>query len=98
MIEQAKTVAQLLKTLANENRLLILCHLMDKPMTVSEIGELIPNISQPALSQHLAILKAQGILQSSKNRQSVTYSISDSRVEEVINLIQKYYCNVDSEQ
>jgi len=92
--ERAKDIAELLKALANENRLLIFCGLMERPMTVSEIAKYVPNISQPALSQHLALLKAQGILDFTKSGMNVIYFIADHRVEEFINVLQKYYCDV----
>ena len=92
MEENAKQIAELLKVLANENRLLILCGLMDRPMTVNEIMKLVPRITQSALSQHLMLLKAHGILDNSKSGQSVTYSVADYRVEEIINVLKKYYC------
>lgn len=92
MEERAKEVAELLKVLANDNRLIIFCSLMKRPMTVGEIGEKLPNISQSALSQHLALLRAHGILDFSKNGQSVTYFIADQRVGEIINVLSKHYC------
>ena len=92
MEEKAKRLAELLKVLANENRLLILCGLMERPMTVNEISKSIPKITQSALSQHLGLLKAHGILDFNKSGQSVTYSIADNRVSEVINTLKKYYC------
>jgi len=90
--EQAKQVAELLKVLANENRLLIFCGLMQKPMTVSEIAKHVPRITQSALSQHLSLLKAHGILDFQKTGQSVTYSIADHRVVEIIKVLRQYYC------
>ncbi len=93
MEENAKQVAELLKVLANENRLLIFCALTDAPMTVGEIHDKVANISQPALSQHLHLLKAHGILASSKSGQSITYSIADTRAIEVIKVLKQYYCN-----
>lgn len=93
MEEKAKQIAELLKMLANENRLMILCSLMKQPMNVSKIAEKIPNITQSALSQHLALLKAYGILDYSKSGQSITYSIADHRVEQVINVLKEYYCD-----
>ncbi len=93
MKRQTKEIAGLLKVLANENRLLILCKLIKGPKTVSGLGEKIPNITQSALSQHLALLKAHGILDFSKAGQSVTYSIADHRVEQVISVLKKYYCD-----
>jgi len=93
METHAKQIAELLKVLANENRLMIFCALTEGPMAVSEISKYVPKITQSALSQHLALLKAHGILESEKHGQSVSYSIVDLRVEELINVLKKHYCN-----
>lgn len=95
MEEKAKQIAELLKLLANENRLMILCALMEQPMTVNKIAEKVPNITQSALSQHLTLFKAHGILDYVKSGQMITYSIADHRVEEIINTLKKYYCSND---
>jgi DNA-binding transcriptional ArsR family regulator len=81
-----------MKILANENRLLILCALIKEPLTVHKIAEYVPRISQPALSQHLMMLKNAGILSSEKEGQNVIYSIADHRVTEVLGVFKKYYC------
>ena len=94
MEDKAKEVAELLKVLANENRLMLFCCLMERPMTVGELAKRLPGISQSALSQHLTLLKAHKILESSKSGQNVTYSVADHRVDEVINVLKKYYCEV----
>jgi len=65
---------------------------MEQPLTVNKIADKIPNITQPALSQHLSLFKACGILDYVKSGQNVTYSIADHRVVEVIHTIKKYYC------
>ncbi len=57
MEEQAKTIAELLKLLANEHRLLILCALIKGQLTVGDIHKCVPNITASALSQHLNQLK-----------------------------------------
>lgn len=93
MEEKAKLVAELLKVLANENRLLILCVLLEGPMTVGEIWERITPITKPALSQHLSLLKSHGILDSVKKGQNVTYFISDHRVEAVLDVLKCHYCS-----
>jgi len=93
MEEKAKQIAELLKVLANENRLMIFCSLMKQPMTVGEIAKHVPNITQSALSQHLTLLKAHGILDFNKSGQSITYSIADTRVEEIIHVLKKHYCD-----
>jgi DNA-binding transcriptional ArsR family regulator len=92
MRENAKKVAELLKALANENRLLILCALTDGAKTVGELSRFVPGITQGALSQHLSLLKAHGILDKTKSGQSVTYFIADTRVGEILKTLKTYYC------
>lgn len=96
MEEKAKQIAELLKVLANENRLMILCALMEQSLTVNKLSEKVPNITKSALSQHLTLFKACGILDSVKSGQNVTYSIADHRVEEIIHVLKKYYCEEKS--
>lgn len=85
-------MAELLKALANANRLMILCALVKQPMTVGELSRVVPNITQSALSQHLALLKMHRILDFDKSGQSITYSIADHRVEEILYVLQEHYC------
>jgi DNA-binding transcriptional ArsR family regulator len=87
-----KELSELLKVLANENRLAIVCYLIEKPMTVSELHEKMNHITQPALSQHLAMLKANKILDSSKSGLAITYFIQDKRILDVIQTLKKNYC------
>ena len=67
MEEKAKKLARQLKVLANENRLLILYYLLEKPMTVGELNKKLSNIAQAALSQHLSIMKAHTLLYINKD-------------------------------
>lgn len=97
MEQKSKQIAELLKVLANEYRLLILCALINGPKIVSAISEYVPGITQSALSQHLALLKAHGILDSKKAGQNVTYFIADHRVNEVMNLLNNLYCRANSD-
>ena len=92
MEEKAKEVAELLKILANENRLMILCTLMEQPRTVSEISSVVSNITQSALSQHLSLLKTCGILASKRSGMNMIYSIKDHRVEKLIEVLKESYC------
>ena len=95
MESKAKKVAELLKILANENRLMILCALIEGGKTVGEIAEYVQKITQSALSQHLTLLKTADILRSDKEGMYVTYTIADPRVTEVIDTLKKYYCEGD---
>lgn len=92
-MENAKGITELLKVLANENRLLIVCYLLESPLTVSELHVKINNLTQSALSQHLAMLKAHRILESNKNGLSITYSIQDVRIRSVIQVLKENYCD-----
>lgn len=93
METQAKRIAELLKLLANEHRLLILCALMHGSLTVGEIHKYTPNISASALSQHLNQLKTAGILDSNKLGMNVVYHILDERVIALMGTIKEYYCS-----
>lgn len=92
MEEHAKSVAELLKVLANENRILILCYLIESPMTVTELNTKITNITQSALSQHLSILKAHKIVDFNKKGLNIIYSINDERIVSVIEVLKENYC------
>ncbi len=93
MEQQAKEIADLLKVMANQHRLMILCYLIEKPMNVSEIHEKIPAISQSALSQNLAMLKAHGIIDSNKYGLQNVYRIKDERIKKIIQALRETYCN-----
>lgn len=92
MEEQAKKIAELLKLLANEHRLLILCALTKGALTVGEIHAYTPNITLSALSQHLSQLKAAGILESEKQGMNVLYRLVDGRVAALLDAIKEHYC------
>ncbi len=90
--EKAKDISELLKILSNKNRLLILCYLLEEPMNVSGLHEKMEEITQPALSQHLSILKSSQIIDSKKQGQTITYSIKDQRIKEVMEVLKQNYC------
>ena len=92
MEERAKKIAELLRLLANEHRLLILCALGKSPLNVGELHQYTPNISASALSQHLNQLRTAGILESEKQGMNVIYRIQDQRAAAVLDAIKKYYC------
>ncbi|MBF7097613.1 helix-turn-helix transcriptional regulator [Alkalibacter sp. M17DMB] len=94
-MQEMKEVARLLKVLANENRLMIVCYLIQESMTVSQLHEKFDYMTQSALSQHLSILKAHKILKSEKYGQSVTYEIFDDRIKTVISVLKNNYCKFE---
>ncbi len=90
-LEEAKELAHLLSMLANENRLLLLCALLDGPCTVSELANEV-SISLPAISQHLHRLREAGLIASEKEGQFVRYSLRDERLRTVMDVLRQEYC------
>lgn len=93
MEEKARQIADLLKKLANEHRLLVLCALIRGPLTVGEIHTHTPNITASALSQHLNQMKTAGILESEKQGMNVFYQIADERILALMEALKQNYCD-----
>lgn len=91
MANHADETAEVLKSIANPNRLMILCALIEEEKTVSAINELVP-LSQSALSQHLARLRADNLVATRKESQTVHYRISDPRIVELMSRLYELYC------
>lgn len=91
MAEHAHDAAQLLKTLANENRLLILCKLAEGELSVGELNARVP-LSQSALSQHLSVLRREGLVSTRREAQTIYYSLADGPAMDVINTLHGIYC------
>ena len=91
MQAQAEQAAELLKALSNPQRLRVMCMLIDGEKTVGEINAEI-ELSQSALSQHLAILRDGGWVQTRRESQSVYYSVVDGPVHRIIQTLHDIYC------
>ena len=87
----ADDAANLLKALANEQRLSILCSLLEGPQSVGQINERV-NLSQSALSQHLAVLRAGGWVETEKEAQTVYYSVPNGPVHKILETLKEIYC------
>jgi DNA-binding transcriptional ArsR family regulator len=89
--EMASHACELLKAMSNEWRLMILCHLSEGEKTVGELQRLL-GLSQSALSQHLAVLRREKIVQSRKHAQSVSYSLSGDEATMVMATLHDVFC------
>jgi len=87
----AGEAADLLKSLANDHRLLILCMLSEKEMSVKEISQHV-DLDQSPLSQHLAKLRAEGLVKARKEAQHVYYSLHSPEARTVIETLYDLYC------
>ncbi|MBU6165043.1 MAG: winged helix-turn-helix domain-containing protein [Alphaproteobacteria bacterium] len=84
----AAQASRLLKALSNERRLLILCQLGDGERAA---GSLDVGLSQSALSQHLALLRAEGLVATRRDAQSILYRIADPAVLKIITTLCDIY-------
>jgi DNA-binding transcriptional ArsR family regulator len=91
MQANAEQACILLKSMANETRLMILCQLADGERSVGELLETIP-LSQSALSQHLAVLRRERLVSTRRDAQSILYSLSSDEVRAVIGTLYVLFC------
>jgi len=88
---KAGAAETLLKALANKYRLLILCELHKGEQSVTALQKAV-GLSQSALSQHLARLRADNLVETRRESQTIYYSIAHSNVTEVIGVLYRIYC------
>lgn len=87
----ANQAANLLRALANENRLMIMCTLLAGELSVGELNNKIP-LSQSALSQHLASLREAGLVSTRKEAQTVYYQVRGDDAHKIIAVLRSIYC------
>jgi DNA-binding transcriptional ArsR family regulator len=87
---RAGEAAELLKLLANDQRLIILCRLNDAEMSVSELGEYV-SLAQSALSQHLAKLRAHGLVSTRRDGQNVYYRLANPTAQKLVGALCELY-------
>jgi DNA-binding transcriptional ArsR family regulator len=90
--KNSKRACALLKSMANEWRLLVLCNLAEGEKSVSELQRLLP-LSQSALSQHLAILRREKLVSTRKSAQSVYYSLASEEAEAIMGTMHDVFCS-----
>ncbi|MGA9580877.1 MAG: metalloregulator ArsR/SmtB family transcription factor [Allosphingosinicella sp.] len=92
MEKKAGEAAALLKALSNENRLLLLCHLVSEgELSVGAMVERV-GLGQSALSQHLAKLREEGLVTYRREAQTLIYRIADPRAGQVLELLRDIFC------
>ncbi|WP_286261543.1 ArsR/SmtB family transcription factor [Thalassotalea atypica] len=89
--DNAKRAAALLKALSNESRLMILCHLGENELSVTELNKLI-DLSQSSLSQHLARLRQDGFVSTRRESQTIYYRVENPVAMKIILVLQDEFC------
>ena len=95
MRSSAAQACMMLKTLANEDRLLILCQLIDGPRTVGELESLL-GIRQPTLSQQLTVLRQEGLVSTERKGKYIIYSLASSEAVQIMQTLYSLYCGTKS--
>jgi ArsR family transcriptional regulator, virulence genes transcriptional regulator len=88
----ATNACELLKAMSNKWRLMILCQLSEGEKTVGELQQLL-GVGQSAVSQHLAILRREGIVDSRKHAQSIFYSLSGDQAIKIMASLHDVFCS-----
>lgn len=89
---RAEEASELLKSLGNAHRLRILCLLVDGEMTVGEINAHLRDLSQSALSQHLARLREQHLVSTRREAQTIWYALQDGPSQRIMLALHDIYC------
>ena len=93
MAEHAPEAANLMNALGNESRLMILCTLAQGERSVGELNNVVP-LSQSALSQQLARLRQQRLVDTRRESQTIHYRLADGPARKIIELLHDIYCGV----
>lgn len=89
--ESAEKCCALLKALAHEDRLLLLCQLIEGERNVGELEALV-GVHQPSLSQHLGVLREEGLVRTRREGKYVYYSLASHEVIQVMQTLSSLYC------
>lgn len=93
----ARQAACLLKAMANEYRLLILCHLAEGELPVKAINERL-DLSQSSLSQHLGVLRHYGLVDTRRESQTIYYRLADGPAVFIMQTLYDRYCSAEGEK
>lgn len=91
MERNAAEAVRLLKSIANESRLMVMCVLAEGEFSVGALNKRI-GLSQSALSQHLAILREQGLVRTRRESQTIYYSLAETAALNLIHTLHDIYC------
>ena len=88
----AADASRVLKALANEKRLLLLCQLVEGECSVGELNARV-DLSQSALSQHLAVLRDEGLVTTRREAQTIYYALAEGPAQQILATLHRIYCS-----
>lgn len=90
----AQKATSMLRVMANEDRLLLLCQLTHGEKSVGELEQLL-DIRQPTLSQQLGVLRIDGLVVTRREGKRIYYSVADANVRALLKTLYELYCPKD---
>lgn len=94
VIQSATSATDFMKALAHEGRLMILCHLVSGEKSVTELENLLSS-RQAAVSQQLARLRLEGLVNSRRDGKVIYYSLGDQKATRMIELLHQMFCSIE---
>ncbi len=94
MMEHAADAEFFLKQFANKTRLMVLCSILKEERSVTELLDVI-HVSQPVISQHLALLRESKLVSTRRDGQTIYYRLADERVKKQIALMYEFFCETE---
>tara|TARA_B100002051_G_C16740205_1_gene643787 strand:- start:396 stop:797 length:402 start_codon:yes stop_codon:yes gene_type:complete len=94
LLDRAQDASNLMKALAHEGRLMILCHLSSGEKSVTELENLLES-RQAAVSQQLARLRLEGLVSARREGKAIYYTLSDPRARRLVETIYDMFCATD---
>lgn len=91
MHARATQASQLLKALANPDRLILLCHLSQHEMCVSEL-ETATGVKQPTLSQQLTVLRNENLVETRREGKQIYYRVKSEVVLQLLQVLYQQFC------
>ncbi len=91
MEQAADRASELLKALSNRHRLLIICQLIDGERSVGDLAEFL-NLRDSTVSQHLALLRKDGLVSARRDAQTIFYSIASEPAREILKTLYQAFC------
>lgn len=91
LLQKARSASNLLKAMANERRLLVLCYLGLGERSVGDLERRV-GLSQSALSQHLARLRNDGLVSTRRSGQTIYYSLRGYEARRILDTLHALYC------
>ncbi len=91
MRRTAPVIAELMKVLSNETRLMILCLLVEGERSVNELAETL-DVRGPTMSQQLALLRKDGLVKTRREGQAIHYSLARDDIQALMGFLHESYC------